>query len=178
VTTPAAARRFVGGAARVGEPIRWRSNGRASHHRTLTNAIVHVGCKSELFIRAPRVVAGGRSPTRTIVCPHGAPTRRPEGRGLVIVQRPRLRWGLRSDRQREDRLVRLSPLSNRECTDATHLVAAGTAPTLDRQLRRQRRTHRGRPPSVQRGWSQIRRSGCRGNLVEGHRGGAGDARIR
>ena len=115
VTTPAAARRFVRGALASVEadPVAIET-AELLTTELVTNAIVHVGCKSELFIRA----AGGvvrvevTDPDDRLPAMAAPNADALNGRGLVIVNGLASAWGVEPTASGKTVWFELSPLSN------------------------------------------------------------------
>jgi anti-sigma regulatory factor (Ser/Thr protein kinase) len=115
VTTPAAARRFVRGALESVEadPVVIET-AELLTTELVTNAIVHVGCKSELFIRA----AGGvvrvevTDPDDRLPAMAAPNADALSGRGLVIVNGLASAWGVEPTDSGKTVWFELSPLSN------------------------------------------------------------------
>ena len=115
MTTPAAARRFVRGALESVEadPVVIET-AELLTTELVTNAIVHVGCKSELFIRA----AGGvvrvevTDPDDRLPAMAAPNADALNGRGLVIVNGLASAWGVEPTARGKTVWFELSPLSN------------------------------------------------------------------
>jgi anti-sigma regulatory factor (Ser/Thr protein kinase) len=97
VTTPAAARRFVRSALESveAEPVVIEA-AELLTTELVTNAVVHVGCKSHLFIRALKGVVRVEvtDPDDRIPEMAAPDVEAPAGRGLVIVNGLASAWGV------------------------------------------------------------------------------------
>lgn len=118
MTTPAAARRFVRAALESveTEPVVVET-AELLTTELVTNAIVHVGCKSQLFIRAVGGVVRVEvtDPDDRLPSMAAPSTDALNGRGLIIVNGLASAWGVEATEDRGKTVwFELSPLTNHD----------------------------------------------------------------